>query len=142
MARDRRQCKIFAAMDDDGLTHATVAYIWDDRYAYYFLSSRNRDQAHLGAVSLLLWTGIKLAHSRGLWLDFDGGLIKHGRYKFLVAFGGQVANRFEVMRSTSLYQIRRNICRIPRAIRRRLWIDKKNALFDLEPPAPQLRQRQ
>src|SRR5262249_53292068 len=94
-------------------------------YAYYFLSSRNRDHAHLGAVSLLLWTGIKLAHLRGLWLDFDGGLIKHSRYKFLVAFGGKAANRFEVMRSTSLYQIRRNICGIPRAIRRRLWIDKK-----------------
>jgi hypothetical protein len=60
-------------MDDDGVTHAMVASIWDERCAYYFLSSRNRDQAHLGAVSLLLWTGIKLAHLRGLWLDFDGG---------------------------------------------------------------------
>src|SRR4029079_13149967 len=68
-ARDRQQCNVFAATDDDDVTHAMVAYIWDDSFAYYFLSSRKKGLAHPGAVSLLLWTGIELAHSRGLWLD-------------------------------------------------------------------------
>src|SRR5262249_24077799 len=112
-ARNRQQCKIFAATDKDDLMHAMVAYIWDDGYAYYFLSTRKRGLAHPGAVSLLLWAGIELTHSRGLWLDFDGGLDMRSRYKFLVAFGGQIANRFEVKRSTQLYQIQRTIRRIP-----------------------------
>jgi hypothetical protein len=119
-ARDRQQCKIFAATDDDDVTHAMVTYIWDDNYVYYFLSSRKRGLAQPGAVSLLLWTGIELTHSRGLWLDFDGGLTKRGRYKFLVAFGGEIANRFEVQRSTQLYQLQHTIRRIPGAIMRRL----------------------
>src|SRR5262249_45886824 len=80
--------------------------------------------AHPGAVSLLLWAGIELTHARGLWLDFDGGLDMRSRYKFLVAFGGQTANRFEVKRSTRLYQIQRTIRRIPRAITRRLWTNR------------------
>ena len=58
----------------NGAPHAMVVFIWDDEYAYYFLSSRRKNVAHVGAVSLLLWTGIEWAHSRGLSFDFDGGI--------------------------------------------------------------------
>ena len=119
-ARERQQCKVVAAVDDDGVPHAMVTFIWDDTYAYYFLSSRKKGVAHLGAVSLLLWTGIELANARGIWFDFDGGLTKASRYKFLLSFGGKIANRFEVTRSTHFYRAQNTIRRIPRAIKRRL----------------------
>ena len=119
-ASARRQCKIVAAVDRDGVAHAKVFFIWDDKYVHYFLSTRDRQVAHPGAVSLLLWTGIELAYSLGLWFDFDGGIANDARYRFMVAFGGEVANRFDVVRSTANYRVQRIIRRIPRALIRRI----------------------
>lgn len=123
-ARARRQCKIVAAADDRGVTHAMTVFIWDNEYVYYFLSSREREVAHFGAVSLLLWTGIELAQSRGLCFDFDGGIVKDSRYKFLISFGGMLASRFDVVRSTSLYRVQKTMRRVPRAIFRRLSVPR------------------
>jgi hypothetical protein len=114
----RQQGKLVAAVDSSGVVHAKAFFIWDDKYFHYFLSTRDKQVAHLGAVSLLLWTGIELAHSLGLWFDFDGGIVDEGKYKFVVAFGGEVANRFEIARSTPLYQAQRTVRRIPRALMR------------------------
>jgi Acetyltransferase (GNAT) domain len=116
----RRQCKILAAIDSGGTVHAKVFFVWDDKYVHYFLSTRDRHHAHLGAVSLLLWTGIELAHAHGRHFDFDGGIVNDARYKFLVAFGGELANRFDVVRSTSGYRVHRTIRRIPGALMRRI----------------------
>lgn len=119
-ARARQQCKIVAAVDGRGVVHAKVFFIWDDKYVHYFLSTRDRNVAHPGAVSLLLWTGIELAHALGLWFDFDGGIDNGARYRFVVAFGGEVANRFDVARSTANYRVQHTIRRIPRALMRRI----------------------
>ena len=108
-ARARDRCKIVTAVDSDGVPHAQVFFIWDDKYVYYFLSTRDKGVAHLGAVSLLVWTGIELAHSSGRYFDFDGGITDDAGYKFKVAFGGEMANRFDVVRSTSHYRIQRTI---------------------------------
>src|SRR6201988_5490873 len=59
-AHARQQGKIVAAVDSSGVVHAKVFFIWDDKYFHYFLSTRDRNVAHLGAVSLLVWTGIEL----------------------------------------------------------------------------------
>lgn len=119
-ASARQQCKILAAVDADGVAHAKVFFIWDDKYVHYFLSTRDKNVAHPGAVSLLLWTGIELAHSLGRWFDFDGGIANDARYRFMVAFGGELANRFDVVRSTANYRVQHTIRRIPRALMRRL----------------------
>jgi len=119
-ASARRQCKIVTAVDASGVVHAKVFFIWDDKYVHYFLSTRDRQVAHPGAVSLLLWTGIELAHSLGLRFDFDGGIDNDARYRFVVAFGGELANRFDVVRSTANYRVRHTIRRIPRALMRRI----------------------
>jgi hypothetical protein len=121
-ACDHKQGKIVAAMGADGVAHAMVVFLWDDHQVYYFHSSRRKNLAHAGAVSLLLWTGIELAHSRGLWFDFDAGLAKLSRYKFLVSFGGEFANRYEVTRSTRIYRVLHGIRRIWRAVVLRLPI--------------------
>jgi len=121
-ACDHKQGKIVAAMGADGVAHAMVVFLWDEYQVYYFHSSRKKNLAHAGAVSLLLWTGIELAHSRGLWFDFDAGLAKVSRYKFLVSFGGEIANRYEVTRSTRIYRVQHGIRRIRRAVAHRLPI--------------------
>lgn len=119
-ASARKQCRILAAVDVNGVSHAKVFFIWDDEYVHYFLSTRNRHIAHPGAVSLLLWSGIELAHSLGRRFDFDGGIASDARYRFMVAFGGEPANRFDVVRSTAHYRVQHTIRRIPRALMRRI----------------------
>jgi Acetyltransferase (GNAT) domain len=119
-ACDHKRGKIVAATSADGVAHAMVVFLWDDHRVYYYHSSRKKNLAHVGAVSLLLWTGIELAHSRGLWFDFDAGLTKLSRYKFLIAFGGEIANRYEVTRSTRIYRVQHGIRRIRRAVALRL----------------------
>lgn len=117
-ARDR--CRIVAAVDSIGDVHAQVFFIWDDKYVYYFLSTRDRGVAHLGAVSLLLWSGIEFANAQQLHFDFDGGIDDGARYKFKVAFGGRLANRFDVSRSSARYQLHQAVRKIPRVIARRI----------------------
>jgi hypothetical protein len=117
-AHARQQGKIVAAVDSTGVVHAKAFFIWDDKYFHYFLSTRDRHVAHLGAVSLLLWAGIELAHSLGLCFDFDGDIVNEAKHKFMVAFGGEAANRFEITRSTPLYQVQHTVRRIPRALMR------------------------
>jgi hypothetical protein len=119
-AHARQQGQIVAAVDSDGNVHSTVFFVWDDRHFHYFLSTRDKSVAHLGAASLLLWKGIELAHSRGLCFDFDGGIANDARYKFMVAFGGEVANRFDIVRSTARYRVQHTIRKIPRALMRRI----------------------
>lgn len=119
-ASAREQCRIVTAVDAKGIEHAKVFFVWDDKYVHYFLSTRDKNVAHPGAVSLLLWSGIELAHSLGLCFDFDGGIDNDARYRFVVAFGGEVANRFDVARSTANYRVQRTIRRIPRALMRRI----------------------
>ena len=119
-ANDRNRCKIVAAVDSGGVTHAQVFFIWDDMYVYYLLSTRDKLAAHLGAVSLLLWSGIELAHASGRQFDFDGGITDDAGYRFKVAFGGELANRYDVVRTTSRYRIQRTIRKIPRALIRRI----------------------
>ena len=119
-ASARKQCKIVAAVDAEGVAHAKVFFVWDDKYVHYFLSTRDKNLAHPGAVSLLLWSGIELAHSLGLCFDFDGGIANDARYRFMVAFGGEVANRFDVVRSTANYRVQHTIRKIPRALMRRM----------------------
>ena len=84
--------------------------------------ARGKNVAHPGAVSLLVWSGIELAHSLGLCFDFDGGIANDVRYRFLVAFGGEVENRFDVVRSTVNYRVLHTLRRIPRAPMRKIAV--------------------
>jgi hypothetical protein len=118
-ARTRQQARVLAAMDAKGVAHAMTVFLWDDRKVYYFHSSRVAG-GHAGAVSLLVWSGIELAHAMGRSFDFDGGLLKPSRYKFLASFGGDIANRYEVRRSNRIYRIQHFIRRVPRGIARRV----------------------
>jgi len=102
----RGQARILAAVDQGGEVHAQAFFLWDDHSYYYFLSSRQRAIAHAGAVSALIWAGMKHAHSLGLVFDFDG-VTSQSRYQFMVGFGGKLATRFAVARGALLYDAQR-----------------------------------
>jgi len=119
-ARAHNQGRILAAVDAAGVVHAAVCLVRDNDYLHYFLSSRDSAMAHCGAVSLLLWHGIEIAQERGLCLDFDGGITTEARFRFAVAFGGELANRYEVSRSSLRYRLLYGPGRLAATLIRRL----------------------
>ena len=111
----RGKGKIIAAVDGNNRTHAMIFLVHDDSYVYYFLSTRNKRIAHPGSVGLLLWTGINLAHDLGLNFDFDG-VTSGSRFQFMAGFGGELANRYEVSRTTMLFETQNKMRTMARAI--------------------------
>jgi hypothetical protein len=100
-----RQCgEILTARRSDGVSAAMVFLVWDDATMYYLLSSRIAGAEGSGAVSLLVWEGMRRAQQRGLTFDLDG-TINSGTWRFLAGFGGLLATRYIVSRSKPLYRL-------------------------------------
>lgn len=98
---ERDAGKLLGCYGKDGALQAAIGVVSDNTALYYFLSSRKHD-AHSGAVSLLLWTAIRLARERQLVFDFDG-VANQGILMFLSGFGGKLIRRFEVRRMRNDY---------------------------------------
>ncbi len=94
LLRDR--LRILATVDGSGRTVAAIAYVWDERAAYYLLATRSLF-AGKGAVALLVWRAIQDAAGRGLAFDF-AGIDTPGTMIFASGFGGQVVPRYMVAR--------------------------------------------
>jgi len=124
-AHPRNQCKILSSVDSSGNPHVMNFYLWDDKYLYFFLETRNKDIAHAGAASLLVWSGLELAHERGLYFDFDSDITTDRRHQFSVAFGGESAHRYLISRSTAPYKLARATAlrarRTWRSLGKRTW---------------------
>ena len=105
------QGRAVGVSDAAGRLHAAALFVWDARDYYYFLSTRNADEAALGAVDLLVWLGITDAMSRGLRFDFDG-VSSTSRLLFMQSFGGTLASRIVVTRRSLAYEGRLLIRRV------------------------------
>ncbi len=116
-ATARGQGQAVGAVDGDGRVHAAVVFVWDATDYYYYLSTRDREHAALGAVSLLVWRGIEEAMTRQLRFDFDG-VSSVSRLRFLQSFGGRLASRIVVSRGSAAFEARMLL----RRIRRRLTV--------------------
>lgn len=114
-ATARGQGHAMGATDRGGRVHAAVVFAWDATDYYYYLSTRDKEHAALGAVSLLVWRGIEEAMARGLRFDFDG-VSSRSRLRFLQSFGGRLASRIVVTRGSAAYEARMLL----RRVRRRL----------------------
>ncbi|MCC7123609.1 MAG: GNAT family N-acetyltransferase [Acidobacteria bacterium] len=110
-AVEHGQAQALAAVDDKDAAHAIALFVWDDADYYYYLSARDTAHAELGAVGLLVWTGMRDAARRGLRFDFDG-VSSSGRLKFLHAFGGRLASRVVVTRRNPASEARQWLRRL------------------------------
>jgi hypothetical protein len=93
---------VLAARDAAGTIVAAIFYVWDQRSAYYMLTTRAKDAGN-GAVSLLLWSAMCHASGLGLIFDFAGVGSNSGRALFSAGFGGTVAPRYVASRYTSTH---------------------------------------
>jgi hypothetical protein len=121
----RQQGRILAATDSHGVVHAAVFFVWDDEKMYYFLSTRDQSIADIGAVSLLIWSGLELAHELGKVFDFDG-VTTDSRFKFMAAFGGELASRYLVTRTTAAFDTKRQLRGIAKAILKPEWLRNRH----------------
>jgi hypothetical protein len=98
-----RDCgRMLMTRDESGQPTAAVFYVWDQHSMWYFLSTRDRAAKDNGAVSLLLWQGIRDAAKRGLVFDFDG-VSSEGSARFFAGFGGRIVPRYGIRRSSAGY---------------------------------------
>lgn len=104
--------KLLASHNNDGQLQAAIAVVWDDSAAYYFLSSRRVD-SHGGAISLLVWSAMRLARERQVIFDFDG-ISTEGILAFLSGFGGTLVRRLQIRRSKADYATFRKMRRSSR----------------------------
>lgn len=68
--------RIWCARDATGKVHAAIFVIWDDRSAYYLISSIDPELRSSGAATLLVWEAIQYCATRTESFDFEGSMIE------------------------------------------------------------------
>ena len=102
-ALDRGTGMIVGARNQQRSLEAAVVFVWDASVAYYLLAARSDQVNSNGALSLLVWHGIRAACRRGLTFDLDGA-VTPGMVLFLSGFGGLLTQRLRVRRISGLYR--------------------------------------
>lgn len=97
--QSRGQGRILAAIDDAGKRHAAAFFVWDKFSIHYLVATRDPNNADLGAMNLLFWTGIQHAHDLGI--DMVEGVSSRARWNFLVGFGGTLSARLVARRAST-----------------------------------------
>ena len=108
--------RVLMATGPAGESQAAVFTVWDQRSAYYFMSTRTPDSMN-GAVSLLIWTAMQHAALRGLTFDMDGLHVKNKRLTnllLLTGFGGTLKPRYWVRRTPEIILVGQNVARLLR----------------------------
>jgi hypothetical protein len=104
----RGQARLLAVRNRSQDVIAAVLYVWDDRRMWYLMSSRDPRFPDNGAVSLLIWEGMKDAARRGLTFDFHG-VASNGSARFYAGFGAALKPRYWVHRSSASYALAHNL---------------------------------
>ncbi len=76
VTQSNNQCEIIFAQDLENNIHAAALFVWDYESVYYLISGSDPELRNSGALSLVLWEGIKLASEKGLQFDFEGSMIE------------------------------------------------------------------
>lgn len=75
-ASKRNRATILGAIDTNGKLHAAHLFIHDDEVSYYIAGGFDPNSNIPGAVSFVLWNGIKEAEKRNNSFDFEGSSIE------------------------------------------------------------------
>lgn len=88
-AFERNRATILGAKDSNGELHAAHLFIHDDDVTYYLAGGFNSESEISGAVSLVLWNGIKEAEKRNNSFDFEGSSIESIE-RYFSSFGAKL----------------------------------------------------
>ena len=101
---------VMEARDEVGQLHASTLLVWDHQTCYYLMGAANPEYSNSGAMSLLLWEGIKIAAEKGLQFNFEGSMIPEIE-RFFCAFGGTLTPYHQISRTDSSLMKIRNLIR-------------------------------
>jgi hypothetical protein len=73
--RERRNGRIFHAVDPQGVIHAAIFVVWDAHSAYYLISSIDPAHRNSGAATLLLLHAMTELAAKTRRFDFEGSMI-------------------------------------------------------------------
>jgi len=90
----------------------------DEHRSYYLLTTRRPDVQDNGVISLLIWEALCHSAARGRTFDFDG-IASEGASRFYAGFGGQLAPRYVVRKSSRRFMALR-------VLRNRLKFNDRN----------------
>ena len=91
--------EILFAIDGSNRKVAVSFFAWDDESVYYIAGGLDHEANAGGAMSLLIWSGIKYAAQHGKIFDFEGSMLP-GVEKFFRGFGGEQQPFFQVSKTT------------------------------------------
>ena len=96
--------KILFAEDAQGHIHAGAYFVWDEKCTYYIMGGMDPEWRNSGAMSLLMWEGIKCASQHSEQFDFEGSMIEPIE-RFVRSFGAVQKPFFNILKinSTLLY---------------------------------------
>ena len=99
----RGRGRISVAADPGGVPKAAIFTVWDRSIEYYHMSTRATHSTN-GATSLLVWNAIRHAAGNDLAFDMDG-VNTQTNLSFVTGFGGTIAPRFLVCRSSASFRL-------------------------------------
>lgn len=103
--------KVFYAIDEKKKIHSVIFIVWDQKSAYYLISSIDPEFTNSGSVSLLVFEAIKYCSSKTLKFDFCGSM-NETIERSSREFGGKQTPYFCITKVDS------NLVKIYRAIRK------------------------
>jgi hypothetical protein len=75
-ASSRDGGRIWCARDPLGRVHAAIFVVWDERSAFYLISSIDPQHRSSGAATLLVWEAIQYCAAKTEIFDFEGSMIE------------------------------------------------------------------
>ena len=86
--------------NDKGLAVASVLLGWDAARVHYIAGALDPNFRSSGALSQLLWEGIKIASEKGLQFNFEGGMFESIE-KYFRGFGAEPQPYFQMSKIDS-----------------------------------------
>ena len=96
-----RGCRrLIVAEDGRGRHHAAAYFVWDRESAYYLVGGMDPELRTSGAMSLVMWEGIRFARTVAKRFDFEGSMVQ-SIARFFRSFGAEQVGYSHVTKTPS-----------------------------------------
>ena len=99
-ARKNNNGELIIAKNQSGTPLAGGFFVWDKERLYYLTGGVNSNESDSGAMSLVMWNGIQLAHQLGVTFDFEGSMVESIEH-FFRSFGSEQTAYFQISKVPS-----------------------------------------
>lgn len=102
VANSHQQALILEAVDVNKNIIAAIYLLMDNQEMLYLYGGYKKESSNSGAMPLLFWEAIKIAHDKELSFNFEGSMLT-GVERFFRSFGGELTPVFTIERKNFPY---------------------------------------